>query len=166
MQQRDQHLALRQVPLLRQSAEGGQLSVLILGFLLIAMVLVVGGVDVTAAQLARIRLVDVADAAALDAADALDTEAAYRKGVTDAVVLSSATVRQAAAAYLGGRIRPEGVRNWGLAAGTGAQDAATAVVVLDATVELPMTGGLLSALGKDVSVRVEARARAPLQPTP
>ena len=149
-----------------QRTESGQISVLILGIVVLAMLLIVGAVDVTAAQLARIRLVDAADAAALDAADALDEATAYQRGISDAVVVSSATVQEAAAAYLAGRPTPDGVRAWGLAPGTGALDGITAVVVLEANVELPMTGGLLSALGQSVSVHVEARARAPLQPVP
>ena len=150
----------------RRKAESGQVSVLILGMVMLAMLLIVGGVDVTAAQLARVRLVDAADAAALDAADALDEATAYRSGLSDAVVLSSATVKEAAAAYLLVRPKPEGVRAWGIAPGTGALNGDTAVVVLDATVELPMTGGLLAALGKEIAVHVEAKARAPLLPVP
>ena len=92
----------------RRRAESGQVSVLILGMVMLAMLLIVGGVDVTAAQLARVRLVDAADAAALDAADALDEATAYRSGLSDAVVLSSATVKEAAAAYLSVRPKPEG----------------------------------------------------------
>jgi Flp pilus assembly protein TadG len=151
---------------LRHRTDHGQLSVLILGFVVLAMVLIAGGVDVTAAQLARIRLVDAVDAAALDAADALDEEAAYRKGVTDSVVVSTATVSDAAAAYFAGREKPQGVSAWSLAPGTGSADGVSAVVVIDATIELPLTGGLMAALGKTVSVRVEGRAKAPLLPVP
>ncbi len=150
----------------RAQVDRGQISVLILGLTVIAMLLIVGGVDLTAAQLARVRLVDSADAAALDAADALDDAAAYRQGLDGAVVLSSTSVREAAAAYLAARPKPAGVSAWELADGSGAMSADTAVVVLDGVVELPLTGGLLSALGRTVSVRVEARARAPLLPVP
>ena len=87
-----------------------------------------------------------------------------RSGAT--VVLSSGTVKEAAAAYLAVRPKPEGVRAWGVAAGTGVINGDTAVVALDATVELPMTGGLLAALGKSITVHVEAKARAPLLPVP
>lgn len=151
---------------MRRSADEGQISVLILGIVVLAMLLIVGGVDVTAAQLARIRLIDVADAAALDAADALDEAVAYRHGLSDAVAVSSATVKESSAAYLALRAKPQGVRSWSLASGTGAVDGVTAVVVLEATIELPLTGGMLSALGRTVTVRVEARARAPLLPVP
>jgi len=46
--------------------------------------------------------------------------------------------------------------------GTGTPDGATAVVVLRGDAQLPITGGLLSALGRSVTITVEARARAPL----
>jgi len=52
--------------------ERGQISLLILGFTVIALMLIVGAVDVTAVQLARARLLDAADGAALDASGSLD----------------------------------------------------------------------------------------------
>jgi Flp pilus assembly protein TadG len=60
-----------------ERGEEGQIGILILGLFSIVLVLILGAIDVTAAQLARMRLLDAADAAALDAADALDERAAY-----------------------------------------------------------------------------------------
>jgi Putative Flp pilus-assembly TadE/G-like len=57
--------------------EQGQISLLILGFTVIALMLIIGAVDVTAVQLARTRMLDAADGAALDASDALDNGSAY-----------------------------------------------------------------------------------------
>ncbi len=144
--------------------DAGQISVLIIGLFLVTLVLIVGAVDVTAVQLARIRLVDAADAAALDAADALDERAAYLHGLPDAVALSNETVARAGASYLAARSRPDGITQWTLAPGTGAEADGTAVVALDATVEIPMTGGVLAALGRSVTIHVTGRARAPLEP--
>lgn len=141
----------------------GQLSVLVLGLFLIATLLVVGGIDVTAVHLARVRLIDTADAAALDAADALDPAGLYAGQSTDAVAVSNATVTGSVARYLAVRPKPSGVTQWRIAPGTGAAGAGTAVVVLEAEVELPLTGGLLAALGRSVTIRAEARARAPLR---
>ena len=62
------------------SREQGQIGVLALGLFVLAAILVLGAIDVTAAQLARMRLLDAADSAALDAADALDERAAYEGG--------------------------------------------------------------------------------------
>ena len=105
-------------------------------------------------------MIDAADAAALDAADALDEAALYEEGLPDVVPVSSETVRRAAQDYLAARPRPSGITGWSTLAGTGSPDGQQAVVVLQGTVELPLTGGLLSALGGSVTVTVEARARA------
>src|SRR5450759_2943831 len=76
--------------------ERGQISLLIIGFTVIALMLIIGGVDVTAVQLARPRMLDAADGAALDASDALDSGAAYSGGLRSAVEISDASVRQGA----------------------------------------------------------------------
>src|ERR1700712_2258888 len=99
--------------------ERGQISILILGFTVVALMLVVGGVDVTAVQLARARLLDAADGAPLEAADSLDEPGAYGGGFNDAVRLTDATVRQAASGYLGAQPKPTGVSSWALVTGTG-----------------------------------------------
>ncbi len=143
--------------------EEGQVSLLILGLTLIALLLVVGTVAVTSAHLSRMRLLDAADAAALDAADALDI-GAYTSGVDDAVPLSDETVRASALAYLAGRPLPTGVTEWQVDPGTGSPDGRTAVVALSCQAELPMVGGLLDALGTSVTIHVVARARAEVLP--
>ena len=141
----------------------GQVSVLILGIFGIVLLLIVGGIDVTATQIARTRLLDAADAAALDAADALDAPGAYAGGFGPSVTVSSATVQDTAARNLALRPRPSGISSWTTAAGTGTTDGQTAVVVLQGVADLPLTDGILSALGGSVTITVEARARAPLK---
>jgi hypothetical protein len=145
------------------SREDGQISILILGLLGVVLMLVLGGVDVTAAQIARARLFDASDSAALEAANALDEAAAYSGGIGDAVVVSNGTVERAVGDNLAARPMPYGISSWEVAGGTGTTDGRTAVVVLHGVAELPMTGGLLAALGKSVTITVESRARAPLQ---
>jgi uncharacterized membrane protein len=143
--------------------ERGQISILILGFTVVALMLVVGGVDVTAVQLARARLLDAADGAALDAADSLDEPGAYGRGFNDAVPLTDATVRQAAAGYLVAQPRPTGVSSWGLVTGTGAPDGQTAVVRLQGEATIPLLASVVEAVGGSVTITVESRARAGLQ---
>ena len=143
--------------------EEGQVSVLILGLFVIAALLIIGGVDVTAAQLARIRLIDAVDATALDAADALDEGAGYAGGLGEGLALTYASVNSAAAAHLAARPAPEGVRSWRLLPGTGTPDGTSATVVLEGVLDLPITGGLLESLGRTVTIQVESRARAPLR---
>jgi uncharacterized membrane protein len=57
--------------------DDGQVTLLIIGYLLVAAVLIVIGVDVSAAFLARRALSSVADAAAISAAQQVDRAALY-----------------------------------------------------------------------------------------
>jgi Flp pilus assembly protein TadG len=143
--------------------EGGQISLLILGFTVIALMLIVGGVDVTAVQLARARLLDAADGAALDASDALDGGSAYSRGMRTAVEISDTSVRLAASQYLAVQPRPHGVSSWALADGTGSPDGQTAVIRLRGTAEIPIAASVLSAFGGSVNITVESRARSALR---
>jgi hypothetical protein len=131
----------------------------ILGLTLVAMLLIAGGVAVTSAHLSRMRLLDLADGAALSASNALD-DSAYEQGVGESVPLSNRSVQDRAAAYLGGRPQPGGVSQWRLAPGTGTPDGQTAVVVLVGEADLPMIGPALRDLGVSVTIRVESRARS------
>jgi hypothetical protein len=153
----------RPIPSRATRRDNGQVSILIFGLLGVVLLLVLGGVDVTAAQIARARLLDASDSAALEAANALDEASAYSGGIGDSVVVSDGTVERAVEDNLGARPMPYGISGWRIAQGTGTTDGHTAVVVLQGTAELPMTGGLLAALGRSVTITVESRARAPLQ---
>ena len=139
--------------------ERGSITPFVLGLTVIAMLLVAGTIAVTSAHLSRMRLLDVADGAALNAANALD-ESAYREGVGDSVPLSNASVQQRAAEYLASRPRPASILGWRLAPGTGSPDGRTAVVALTAEAELPMIGPALRELGVSVSISVHSQARA------
>lgn len=145
-----------------QRGESGQVTLLILGFTLVASLLVMGTVAMTSAQLSRMRLLDAADGAALDAADSLDL-GAYQSGLRDAVAVNDATVSRTARDYLAQRPLPVGMRAWEVSAGTGSPDGVTAVVRLTGRADLPMVGPLLDALGGSVTITVESRARAGLQ---
>lgn len=141
--------------------ERGTITVYVLGLAVVAMLLISGTVAVTAAHLARMRLLDVADGAALSAANGLD-DSAYRQGVGESVPLSNASVRQRAASYVGGLERPPGVVGWRLGPGTGTPDGRTAVVDLTGEAELPMVGGALRELGVSITIHVTSRARSDL----
>ena len=142
--------------------EDGSISIFILGLSFIAMVLIAGTVALTSAHLSRIRLLDVADGAALSAANALD-DAAYREGVGESVPLSNTSVQQRAAAYVGSRPRPGSILAWRLAPGTGTPDGRTAVVALTGEAELPMIGPALRELGVSVTISVVSRARSDIR---
>jgi len=146
-----------------ESPEKGQISLLILGFTIIALMLIIGGVDVTAVQLARTRLLDAADGAALDASDALDNGSAYSAGLRAAVPITDGSVRQSAAEYLSVQPRPDGITSWVLADGTGSPDGQTSVIRLRGTVDIPIAASVLAAFGGSVSITVESRARSGLR---
>jgi len=145
-----------------RGGERGQVTLLILGFAIVAMLLVMGTVVVTSAQLSRMRLLDAADGAALDAADSLDL-AAYQRGLADAVAVNDRTVATTAQQYLASRPRPPGMLDWAVAPGTGSPDGETAVVRLVGRADVPVVGGLFRRLGGSVTITVTSRARAGLQ---
>ena len=147
---------------LARRGEAGQVSILILGYTIVAILLVVGTIAVTSAQLSRIRLLDIADSAALDAADSLDL-GAYQEGIDASVPVSDATVAATAQRYLAERPLPVGINAWAVTSGTGSPDGRTAVVRLTGEADLPLVGGLLDALGGSVTISVESRARADVQ---
>ena len=148
---------------LSDGRERGQISLLILGLTILALTLIVGGVDVTAMQLARVRLLDAADGAALDASDALESGSAYTSGLRSAVEISDVSVRQAASQYLAVQPRPQGVSSWVLADGTGSPDGQTAVIRLQGTADIPIAAAVLAAFGGSVTITVESRARSGLR---
>ncbi len=143
--------------------EGGQISLLILGFTVIALMLIIGAVDVTAVQLARARLFDAADSAALDASDALDDGTAYSGGLRSAVAISNDSVKQSAARYLALQPRPHGISSWALVSGTGSPDGQTAVIRLRGTADIPIAAKVVAAFGGAVDITVESRARSELR---
>jgi uncharacterized membrane protein len=144
----------------RHTGEDGQIMILVLGYALIAFLLVVVAVDVTAVYLARTQLRDAADAAALDAADAAYAPSVYSEGVSRTVPLSDATVRTVVVSYLSTYRPPNHVEQVRLDPATGSSDGATAVVALSARVRLPLLGPVLRAWSGGVTVSVQARARA------
>lgn len=137
------------------------MTLLVIGCMSIAVLLILGAVVVTTAQISRVRLLDVADAAALDAADAIDMEA-YRLGLDDAVRVSNGTVWRSAESYLAGRERPDRITSWRIEQGTGTPDGQTAVVIVSGQVRLPVVGPLLESVGGSVTITVRGDARAGL----
>ena len=153
----------RRITAIRSGREQGSIIPLLSVLAVVVIVLVIGGIDVTAAHLARMRLYDTADAIALNAADAIDTSAFYHGTMAEAVVVSTATVRTAAQTDLDRRARPANVTAWVLTPTTGSPDGTTAVVSLRGTVELPIITPFLAAIGTQVQITVESRARSELQ---
>lgn len=85
---------------MRRSGETGQITVVTLGFLLVLGLLTVVVVNTSAAFLQRRDLLNLADRAALAAADAIAHERIYREGVDADVALDPAQARRIAASVL------------------------------------------------------------------
>ncbi|GAA2089409.1 Tad domain-containing protein [Aeromicrobium tamlense] len=74
-------------------SERGNVTVLTVGFLAILGLLVVMVVNASAAFLERRELMNLADRVALHAADGLDRDRVYLRGITDKATLESADAR-------------------------------------------------------------------------
>ncbi|MFK5634515.1 MULTISPECIES: pilus assembly protein TadG-related protein [unclassified Ornithinimicrobium] len=144
--------------------ESGQISILVVGMVAVTLTIILSIVAVTSVQLSRIHLLDAADAAALDASDALAEEAAYTQGVATGVPVTSSTVVEAAHAHLASRERPTRLSGWAVGPGTGTPDGRTAVVVLTGTARLPVVTPVLSSFGGGVTITVTSSARSDLDP--
>jgi hypothetical protein len=149
----------------------GQVLLLTLVYTLVAFSLIIVVVDVTAVHLARTQLLDAADGAALDAADGIDVPATY--GAADApdaasldgqhLVLTDATVRQQAEAYLATYQPPSRLDAVAVATGTGSRDGLSATVALTGRVRLPIAGAVVAGWSDGIVVTVTSTARAPVR---
>ncbi|MEO7746324.1 MAG: pilus assembly protein TadG-related protein [Actinomycetota bacterium] len=148
----------------RSGRDDGQVALLVLVYALIALSLVAVVVDATAVHLARTQLLDAADAAALDAADAVDEQAVYVGGLADAVPLTTASVRDQATTYLSSYVVPSHLDDVVLGDRTGSTDGASATVELRGRVRLPIGGSVMAAWRGGILVTVTSTARTTLAP--
>jgi uncharacterized membrane protein len=160
-------------------ADAGQIIPLTIGYALIALTLVIVVVDISAVHLQRGRLHSLTDAAALDAADALDRDRFYAEGARpeepgtpgeavpadprapgEAVPLTDGTVEASVQRYVAGaasRARVEGVA---VDVPTGSPDGVTAEVTLSGRARLPLFSFVAVRWADGVPMRATARARA------
>lgn len=147
------------------SGDGGRITVLVLGyFVVVALLLgVVGGI--ASVQTARQRLLGLADAAALQASQAVDEPAYYAAGasagappLSDEAVVASVEAALAAAGAQGDfptlTVGPL----------TGSPDGVSAQVQLSVVLDVPMVPATVDDMVGGVPVSVLARARSPLDP--
>jgi hypothetical protein len=145
---------------------------LIVVYALIAFSLVTVVVGASTVHLGRHRLLAVADAAALDAADALDLPGFYGaggqpvdRGAGEWVVrLSDASVQDSVRSYLVDADAGQRFAGLVVTDPTGTPDGVTAEVTLTAVIRLPLVGAVLAPWSDGVRIRVTARARAAPQP--
>ena len=84
----------------RTRREDGTITVMVVGFFIVVALLAVVVVNASAAFLQRQELNNVADGAALAAADALKAESIYEHGIGEDAPLDPERARQIVAAYL------------------------------------------------------------------
>lgn len=145
--------------------DDGQITLLTIGFLAVALMLVVVVVSATGVHLERKRLVALADLAALDAADSLDGEAYLASGVADEVgegglPLRDAGVRDAVDRYVAADA--DETSRWAQFAvvDAGTPDGRTATVHLAAVVRPPLLGWVLAPWSDGITIEAQSSARA------
>lgn len=147
-------------------SDQGQISVLVIGYCSIAIALLMVVASASAVHLERKRLLEVGDAAALDAADALDSGVYYgggSGGVPGAgVPLTDASVRASVRDYLERRSSAGEFDHLAVIEPTGSPDGVTAEVTLTTRVTPPLIGAVLEPFSDGIILRVTARARTDL----
>ncbi len=141
--------------------DSGQLLVLILGFAVVAGLLVTVVTNASRVFLYQRALSSAADGAALAAAQSVDTAAIYRGGADETLPLDPAAVDAAVSSYLGDAGVAE--RLPGLAVATTATDGSTTVTVtLTARLELAFLNAVSDQWAGGVPLSATARATSPL----
>lgn len=159
----------RRVGRVRTGEDSGQVLLLALVYGLIAVLLVLVVVAASAVHLDRKRLLAMADAAALDASDAIDEpayfEATGRAEGIDAVPVTDATVRDSVTAYLQRQDASSRFTDLAVDGGsTGTPDGTTVVVTLTAR-SLPLLPDVVvGAYDAGVPLRVTSSALSQADP--
>lgn len=139
---------------------------LVLGYFVVVVALLGVVAGVAGVQTQRQRLFALADAAALDAADALAVDAYYAGGLGPAapgaveVPLTDASVLAAVQEHLAGAGAVGRFEALAVLPGTGSPDGATAQVVLRAVATPPLLPRVVQGWAGGVPITVTARARA------
>lgn len=138
------------------SQETGHVMILLIGYVLIALLVITVVAAAGSIYLGHKKLLSIADGAALAAADTFELSGGSAS--TDpGTLLTGAAVQGAALDYLAGIDEPEGLGGIVLDSATGAGDGRTAVVGMSAVVH-PMFVNFLVPGGISISVVSTARA--------
>lgn len=137
--------------------ESGQISVMIIGYILLSLLVVAVVTAVSAVYIEHKKLLSVADGAALTAADTFGVSNIHSGEGEPAPALDDASVASAAAAYLDRSGAVSRFNDLDLDPATGSPDPRTARVVLSAVVHPPIVNFLVPA-GIPIAAAAEARA--------
>jgi Putative Flp pilus-assembly TadE/G-like len=145
----------------RAQDDGGQILVLLIGFVAVAAMLVVVVVNLSRVFLHDRSLGAAADGAAVAAVQAVDESAIYAGALEGSLPLDPAAVDRRVRDYvvsagLEGRFDDFTVVDTRI-------DAGTVIVELGATVDLPFVGVVSDRWEQGVTITAESRATAPLQ---
>lgn len=141
-------------------SDDGQIMLLIIFYSLIALALATVVVSASAVHLERKRLLEVADGAALNAADEVDATAYFGEGVEPgAVPLSDNSVRSSVDDYLAKRDAYVDFTALAVGAETGTSDGRTAEVTLYSTVTPPLIGWAVEAFSGGITLHASSSAR-------
>ena len=139
----------------KQNGESGQLMVMIVGYMALALLVATVVIGISAVYVEHKRLLSLADGASLAAADSYTLGDVSSQRGTPSAVLNPARVRNVAVDFLDRSPASQRFSSLAVAGGTGSPDGSTAVVVLTAAVHPPVVNFLMPD-----GIRIEATSTA------
>ena len=139
----------------RELDDNGQVLVMILGYVLLALLVATVVMGISAVYLEHKRLLSLADGASLAAADSYTLGEVGSQGGTPSAVLNPARVRNVAADFVARSPASQRFSALAVTGETGTPDGSTAVVVLSAAVHPPVVNFLIPD-----GIRIEATSTA------
>ena len=142
----------------RVSDEDGQMTVMILGYVVLSLLVATVVIGVSAVYLEHKRLLSLADAASVAAADSYTLGDVASQGGTPSAVLNPARVKSVATDFVARSPAARRFSGLAVAGATGTPDGSTAVVVLTAAVHPPVVNFLVPD-GIQIEATSTARSR-------
>ena len=139
----------------RANNEDGQMTVMILGYVTLALLVASVVIGISSVYLEHKRLLSLADGASLAAADSYTLGDVDTQGGSPSATLNPARVRNVAADFVSRSPAAQRFSGLAVAGSTGSPDGSTAVVVLTAAVHPPVVYFLVPD-----GIRIEATSTA------
>ncbi|MBA4101443.1 MAG: hypothetical protein C0488_04320 [Arthrobacter sp.] len=127
----------------RANNEDGQMTVMILGYVTLALLVASVVIGISSVYLEHKRLLSLADGASLAAADSYTLGDVDTQGGSPSATLNPARVRNVAADFVSRSPAAQRFSGLAVAGSTGSPDGSTAVVVLTAAVHPPVVNFLV-----------------------